>query len=135
MEEQAKYQNTVSPASSSGNPAPAGKSVRKKRVPTPKMPAQSEAEITRAIRFLLKSQGIWHYKVHQGLGSTPGIPDIVGIWQGKFLGIEVKTAKGQLQEHQANKINEINKNGGLAFVARGIDDVIDGLDIRNRFLF
>jgi hypothetical protein len=100
-----------------------------------KIPAQSEAEITRAIRYLLKSQGIWHFKLHQGLGSTPGIPDICGIWKGRALFIEIKTTKGKLSDKQEQKINEINRAGGLAFVARGIDDVIHGLGIQDRFLF
>lgn len=100
-----------------------------------KSPDQSEAEITRAIRFFLKSQGVWHFKLHQGLGSTPGIPDIVGIWKGKPLFIEIKTRKGKLSDVQATKIAEINQAGGLAFVARSIDDVIEALGIQDRFLF
>ena len=100
-----------------------------------KIPDQSEAQITRAIRGILKHLDIWHFKLHQGLGSTPGIPDIVGIWQGKPLFIEVKTRKGKLSEAQEIKIKEITRAGGIAFVARGIDDVIDALGIRDRFLF
>ena len=99
-----------------------------------KIPAQSEAEITRAIRHVLKTLGVWHYKVHQGLGSTPGIPDIIGIWNGHLLAIEVKTAKGKLSPKQEVKLKEINQNGGLAFVARGIDDVINSLGVQSRFL-
>lgn len=99
-----------------------------------RVPDQSEAEITRGIRGILKSLGVWHFKVHQGLGSTPGIPDIIGIWNGQLLGIEVKTAKGKLSDKQQAKIDEINRAGGLAFVARCIDDVIDALDAHDRFL-
>jgi len=47
----------------------------------------TEREITAGIRHLLKTLGIFHWKVHQGLGSTPGVPDILGIWHGKILGI------------------------------------------------
>lgn len=99
-----------------------------------RIPAQSEAEITRVIRHTLKTLGVWHYKVHQGLGSTPGIPDIIGIWNGHLLAIEVKTAKGKLSPQQEVKIREINQNGGLAFVARCVDDVIDALDVHDRFI-
>jgi hypothetical protein len=99
-----------------------------------KIPAQSEAEITRAIRNILKTLGVWHYKVHQGLGSTPGIPDIIGIWNGHLLAIEVKVAKGKLSPQQEVKLKEINQNGGIAFVARGIDDVINALGVQDRFL-
>lgn len=97
-------------------------------------PDQTEAEITRGIRSTLKTLGVWHFKVHQGLGSTPGIPDILGIWNGRMLAIEVKTEKGRLTDKQQAKINEINRAGGLAFVARCIDDVIDALDAHDRFL-
>lgn len=97
-------------------------------------PNLSEAAITKSIRQLLKTLGIWHYKQAQGLGSTPGIPDIIGIFNGRYLGIEVKTARGRLSDKQQQKIDEINAQGGLAFVARSVDDVIDGLGIRERFL-
>lgn len=99
------------------------------------IPEQSEASLTKAIRALLKSQGVWHFKLHQGLGSTPGIPDIIGIWKGQFLGIEVKTKSGKVSDVQAQKIEEIKKSGGLAFVARDLDDVVSALGIGDRFLF
>lgn len=99
-----------------------------------KTPAQSERELTRVIRHTLNTLGVWHYKVHQGLGSTPGIPDIIGIWNGHLLAIEVKTAKGKLSPQQETKLMEINQNGGLAFVARSVDDVIDKLDVHDRFI-
>ena len=100
-----------------------------------KIPDQSEAQITKAVRGILKHLGVWHFKLHQGLGSTPGIPDIVGIWEKKPLFIEVKTRKGKLSEAQEIKIKEIKAAGGIVFVARGIDDVIDNLGVRDRFLF
>ena len=95
---------------------------------------QTEAEITKAIRHILKTCGIWHWKVHQSLGSTPGIPDIVGIYRGKFIAIEVKAAKGKVSDNQVRKISEINAAGGHAFVARSVDDVINALDLHDRFL-
>ncbi len=100
-----------------------------------KIPAQSEAAITRGVRAILQQLGIFHWKVHQGLGSTPGIPDICGIWQGKFLAIEIKTAKGKLSPQQERKIAEITAHGGLAFVVRSIDDLIEALGVEDRFLF
>ena len=86
------------------------------------------------IRHLLKTLGIFHWKVHQGLGSTPGVPDILGIWHGKILGIEVKTAAGRVSPAQQLFIDRINREGGLAFVARGVEDVLQGLDIKDRFI-
>lgn len=85
----------------------------------------SERDITKQIRDYLRLRNVLHWKQHQGLGSTPGVPDIVGILKGgRFLGIEVKTEKGQLNNNQSQWINAINSYGGLAFVARSVDDVI-----------
>lgn len=94
----------------------------------------SEAALTRSIRQVLKTLGIFHWKQHQGLGSTPGVPDIIGIWNGKMLGIEIKTARGKVSERQQAFIDRINSAGGLAFVARSVEDVIKGLGVQDRFL-
>lgn len=94
-----------------------------------------EKQITASIRQLLKTFGIFHYKQHQGLGSTPGVPDIVGIYQGRYLGIEVKTRNGVVSDNQRRFIDTINAAGGIAFVARSVDDVIDNLGLKTRMLF
>ena len=95
----------------------------------------SEKEITHQIRSLLKTYRIFHWKVFQTLGATPGVPDIIGVYQGRMLAIEVKTERGKLSPHQEKFIANINANGGLAFVARSIEDVLDNIDIRKRSLF
>jgi Holliday junction resolvase len=61
------------------------------------------------------------------MGSTPGVPDIIGCWKGKLLGIEVKTKSGKLSERQALFIESINLEGGIAFVARSVEDVMERL--------
>lgn len=95
-----------------------------------------EKDITHQIRSVLKTFGIFHWKVWQGMGSAPGVPDIVGILKdGRFLGIEVKTDRGRLSPHQERFIQNINDAGGLAFVARSVDDVIEKLDLKKRMLF
>ena len=111
------------------------------KIPPLKQP--SEAQITKSIRNLLASMNIFHWKVMQGLGCEKGVPDIMGIIpshinkarSGHLLGIEVKTLRGKLSDHQSRFIDRINREGGLAFVARSVDDVIDNLGIRDRFLF
>lgn len=55
-----------------------------------------------------------------------GISDIIGILPnsgGQFLAIEVKRKKGRLTQEQAEFIENINRAGGVAFVARGLEDV------------
>lgn len=87
----------------------------------------SEADITRQVRDYLKVQHVFHWKVLQGLGATPGISDIIGIYHVRPLAIEIKTAKGKLSEHQISFLNNFKKEGGIAFVARSVEDVIENL--------
>jgi Holliday junction resolvase len=93
-----------------------------------------EKEITKAIRDFLTALGIFHWKQMQGMGSVKGVPDIVGIFQGKMLAIEVKAPKGKASEHQKFFIQAINRHGGIAFVARSIEDVIRHLGLEDRVL-
>jgi Holliday junction resolvase len=93
-----------------------------------------ERDITKAIRDFLNALGIFHWKAMQGLGSTPGVPDIIGIYQGRLLGIEVKVPRGQPSENQKQFIAAINRAGGIAFVARSVDDVIKALGLEDRVL-
>lgn len=57
-----------------------------------------------------------------------GISDIIGILpDGRFLAIEVKTKKGKTTQEQLDFLNNIQYNGGVACVARNIEDVIECL--------
>jgi hypothetical protein len=97
---------------------------------------QTEAEITSAIRSLLKTVGVFAWKNWSGPMSSPkGIADILGCWQGRFVAIEVKRPGGRTTPEQERFLEAVRRHGGIAFVARSIDDVIDGLGIQDRFLF
>ena len=65
-----------------------------------------------------------------------GSSDILGILDdGRFLAIEVKTAKGRATPDQVEFLADINKRGGLGFIARSVDDVranLFGLGISSR---
>lgn len=95
-----------------------------------KIKPQTEKEITARIRLVLKNHGIFHWKVWQGLGSQKGVSDIVGIFKGRFFALEVKTVKGRLSDYQRLFLSEVAMNGGIAFVARSVDDVIDKFGLR-----
>jgi len=56
--------------------------------------------------------------------GKPGSSDILGILpDGRFLAIECKTATGRLSVMQRDFIEDIRSRGGVAFVARGVEDV------------
>lgn len=59
-----------------------------------------------------------------------GVADILGIWQGRPLAIEVKTKTGRVSPHQKEFIQQWNAAGGLGFVARSLEDVKNELDRR-----
>lgn len=61
--------------------------------------------------------------------SSKGVADILGIYKGKPLAIEVKYGKGRLQPHQKEFLDRFEKEGGIAFVAYSIDEVIEKLKL------
>jgi hypothetical protein len=97
-------------------------------------PPTAEALLTRSVRSLLNAARIFHWKVWQGMGSVPGVPDILGVHKGRMIAIELKAPKGTVSPAQQEFIDRINEAGGLAFVARSLDDVIKGLGLQDRFL-
>ena len=96
---------------------------------------ESEAGITRSIRYVLNILKIFHWKQWQGPMSKPkGVSDIIGIYKGRFLAIEVKRKGHKLTHHQQKFIDRVNAEGGIGIAAWCLDDVIDGLGVRDRFL-
>lgn len=70
-------------------------------------------------------------------GLCVGSADIVGIVRvplpnpvGVFLAIEVKTATGRATKEQINFLDHVNKMGGIAFIARSVDEANEELDRR-----
>lgn len=57
--------------------------------------------------------------------SKNGVPDIIVIKDGFFIGLEVKTPKGRLSENQKIFQKECKSAGGEYYIVRSIDDVIE----------
>jgi len=65
---------------------------------------------------------------HKGQ-PVKGISDIIGVLNdGRFLAIEVKRPRGKPTKAQQFFIDQVNEAGGLAFVARSLEDVQNELD-------
>lgn len=64
----------------------------------------------------LKLKGCYVVKVQSA--SKAGVPDIIGCYKGKFLGIEVKTpeTKDNVSELQKINLDMISKSGGFTRV-------------------
>lgn len=102
-----------------------------------------EKHIQRQILDYLAANKIFAWKNHTGGQYMPrnerfipspskGASDIFGILnqgfaKGRFLAIEVKRPGGRVTQLQQNFIDNVNENGGYAFVAYSVDDVIEKL--------
>ncbi len=94
----------------------------------------TEAEITKEIRRLLKLLHIWHWKQWQGPMSQPkGVADILGIYRGKPLAIEVKAPGKKLSKDQEFFMECWKLEGGIAITANSAWDVIKALGVEERF--
>jgi hypothetical protein len=93
-----------------------------------------ETEIQAAILDYLRLKGHFFFRCNSGAfktqhGSfvrfgTPGAPDLIGCVDGKFVGLEVKTATGKLSETQKALAASLRAAGGAYHVVRSIDDVM-----------
>lgn len=99
----------------------------------------TEKQIENEILNFLKTMGVYCWK-NQSVGifdpvkkvyrkpNNPhhikGVADILGIIQGRFLAIEVKSDKGLISTEQKIFLKHINEEGGIAFVARSVEQVI-----------
>lgn len=97
-------------------------------------PPTPEALLTRSVRQLLNAAGIFHWKEFQTLGSYRGVSDVIGIYKGQMIALEIKSDRGRVSPEQQSFIDRINAEGGIAAVVRSIDDVINILGLQDRFL-
>ena len=61
----------------------------------------------------------FYFKSHGSEFQMSGLPDIIGCYKGRFIGIEVKDPEGNhpTSELQKKRIREIRQAGGIAFTA------------------
>jgi hypothetical protein len=60
--------------------------------------------------------------------SQRGMSDILGMLKGgRLFAIECKSRTGRIQPHQQEFLDLINAGGGVAFVARSVDDVLNNM--------
>lgn len=85
--------------------------------------SQPESRIVRVILAHLRASGAFCFKVHGSEYMMAGLPDIVGVRDGRFFGFEVKTPIGKASERQLYVLDLIKGAGGIAGVVRSVADV------------
>ena len=53
-------------------------------------------------------------------GLCPGSSDVIGLANGRFLALEVKTPIGKVTEDQERFLAAVNTNGGIGRVVRSV---------------
>lgn len=80
------------------------------------MPKQPETLFKeKVLKDLKEIKNSWFFKV-QSL-SQSGLPDIIGLINGHFVAIELKTETGTLAKLQKHYLDKILKCGGVTAVA------------------
>jgi hypothetical protein len=81
-----------------------------------------EGKVKRKVTELLKKHSVWYFfPANNGFGKA-GIPDIIAIVDGRFVGVEVKASKSSKPTALQIKCGEeIQKAGGTWMVV--FDDV------------
>lgn len=113
-----------------------------------KRPEPTEAQVLYAVlaclaRLQALGKVAWYSRMNTGAGKLqrgsgfssqfirfgfPGCPDVLGqLSDGRALAIEVKKPSGRVTPEQQAFIARAAENGGCAFVARSVDDVLENL--------
>lgn len=100
----------------------------------------AEVQIQDAIRLALGSDPrvvLWrnncgkartdHGVVAYGVGN-PGGSDLIGIFDGRFLAIEVKSRTGRSSQAQERFGELVRMKGGIFILARSVEDVVRTLE-------
>lgn len=86
---------------------------------------RKENELQEKVISFFKEKKIWHFRYTAS--TTYGIPDILALHKGVFIGIELKREdkKGVATLLQKEVIASIKKNGGFAAIVDNLDDVVE----------
>ena len=79
--------------------------------------------VKKQVRDYLRIRGWFVFPVMQGLGSYPGISDLIACKNGRVLFIECKAPGGVLSNYQRRFMQSVVESGCEYIIARGYEDV------------
>lgn len=82
-----------------------------------------ETELQEKVTSYLDGRRIFNFR-YQAASNQYGMPDIICIYRGYFVGLELKTDDGQPTELQLRMLNAIKNAGGYADIIRSITDIV-----------
>ena len=92
-----------------------------------------ESSVKDAVQRYLKSLGkdCWHFKTHGSIYGILGLPDIIGVYKGRFFGVELKRPGEKPRKIQGVVMKAIARAGGVVGVATSKDEmreIIEGME-------
>jgi len=100
----------------------------------PETANQIQANIIRVVNFQpgcvavrINTVGIWDASkgVHRKSNGGKGTEDVICCIRGRYVGIEVKAGKDRQSEDQKRRQFEVERAGGIYFIARSTDHFLD----------
>lgn len=88
------------------------------------MGVKPETRVVGKIMDRLHAEGGFWFKVHGGPFQMAGLPDILGCYKGRFIGIEVKCPGNKPTALQLEVGNMILKAGGIFGVAYSVAEAV-----------
>jgi hypothetical protein len=87
----------------------------------------TEARLRTSIVKALSRYSGWWVVTHADQYGTGGLPDIIGCYAGRFIGLEVKLPGKEytLTERQAHRLKQINDAGGRGAMVTSVDAAMD----------
>lgn len=90
--------------------------------------AQPESRMSRAIGAGIIARGGFVFKVHGGPTMMAGLPDLVGVIDGRSIWLETKMPGGVPTATQLHVHRKITRAGGNLIVPRSVREALDWVD-------
>ncbi len=76
----------------------------------------------------LRTRGGFWVKIHGSPLQIAGLPDIIGCYRGRFVGLEAKREGGKPTRLQLYTMGKIREAGGMTSLIYSVKDAMDILD-------
>lgn len=99
-------------------------------------PMANTNSLTKSVLGVLRIRGVYCWRqnnnavfdptkrIFRARSTVKGVPDILGIAaDGRFVGVEIKSARDRVTKEQAAFLSEVNKRGGVGAVVRNVEDI------------
>ena len=91
-----------------------------------------EKAVVKKILAACNSRGGYFFKIHGSPFQKKGISDILGVYRGRFIGLEVKKdEKGEATELQKDFLRKVRRAGGVARLIHSVEEaeaILDRID-------